>query len=152
MKPYVRFQKCNSGCINTQFIYKLWISDKDVDVDSPSLTWGSMYKITGIEKVHFLSFEHVVDANSWILVFFTFIISSRRDIVQVVQTVHNLYKMQKGFVIAFYKNNTVNYFVTFLLGLSIYLLRVFVIQRRMVTLIASNRVTKTNIASWNWQW
>ena len=76
--------------------------------------------------------------------FSTFITPGSRDIVQVVQTVqidlqkfrftapgsnlafvlkniaHNFYKIQKGLVIEFYKNNTVNKFVTFLLGFSIF--------------------------------
>ena len=33
--------------------YKLWISEKDVDVDPPSVTWGSIYKITRLQKVHY---------------------------------------------------------------------------------------------------
>ena len=36
-------------CINTQFFYKLWISD----VDPPSVTMGSIYKMTSLQKVHY---------------------------------------------------------------------------------------------------
>ena len=39
--------------INTQFSYKLWISDKDVDVDQPSVKWGTIYKITRLQKVNY---------------------------------------------------------------------------------------------------
>ena len=76
--------------------------------------------------------------------FFTFIIPGSRDIVQVVQTVQidlqkvhftepgsnlafvpqkhraQLFQDEKGHVIAFYKKNTANYFITFLFWLSIF--------------------------------
>ena len=32
---------------------QIWISDKYADVDPPSVKWGSVYKITRLEKVNY---------------------------------------------------------------------------------------------------